>query len=499
MKPLSSSASIHIKDLHQLKHVHIIGVGGTLMGNFASFLKSQGIRVTGSDLKIYPPMCDVLKAADVEIFEGYSARDFFSTVDLIVVGNVIRKDNPEAQAALASERPCVSLPEFMEYFWLEKRKNIVIAGTHGKTTTTSLMIHVLKNAGVKPSYFVGGVAPQVPKSFHVDEGELFVLEGDEYDTVFWDKVPKFFHYCPNDVILTSIEFDHADIYNSLEDVKNAFRGLLRRIRSNSAQNDSHEGHLIAYAESENIQELLKENIFKGSVITYGLKDSTANLKADYQVELKDEPGRYVFYKGDSKLTEIQMQLFGRHNALNALSVYLEYKYNLQLDEDKILEGLRTFKGVKRRLEMVANVNDIQVLDDFAHHPTAVKETLFALKQKYPTSRLLIAFEPRSATSRRKIFQKEYAQVFEEGLRPEDRLWLAKPYDQSLISEENRFSTDELVNSLRNKNINVSIIQSIQQTAQDIAAFAEPGDVIAFLSNGSFDGLMPLVVEKLSGR
>jgi UDP-N-acetylmuramate: L-alanyl-gamma-D-glutamyl-meso-diaminopimelate ligase len=318
--------------LHQFKHVHIIGVCGTLMGSFAAFLRRSGIRVTGSDQNVYPPMSDVLTQAGVELVSPYDAGNLDrigGKPDLVVVGNVISKGNPEMAAFQARGDRYVSLPEFMEQNLLPGTRNLVVAGTHGKTTTSSLLAHVLASGAKKPSYFIGGVSQSLPHSFHVEQkGQYFVLEGDEYDTAFWDKVPKFNHYLPNDVILTSVEFDHADIYADLAAVKRAFSGLISRIRPN--------GRLIACVETENVREKVREA--KVPVITYsrnsadyadytfsGLVSSAAGIEFD------------VFYRSE-KIDRLSLQLPGEHNALNALAVYIECR-ELGLSTSEIKAGL----------------------------------------------------------------------------------------------------------------------------------------------------------------
>jgi UDP-N-acetylmuramate: L-alanyl-gamma-D-glutamyl-meso-diaminopimelate ligase len=424
-----------LQSLSQFKHVYIIGVCGTLMGSFAAFLRRAGIRVTGSDQNVYPPMSDVLTKAGVELFSPYSAetlQKIEGKPDLVVVGNVISKGNPEMMAFAERGDAYVSLPEFMETHLLPATRNLVVAGTHGKTTTSSLLAHTLVECGEKPSYFIGGVSASLPHSFHVDSGRTFVLEGDEYDTAFWDKVPKFNHYLPNDTILTSVEFDHADIYADLAAVKKAFSGLLSRIRDG--------GRLIACIETANVRELIKES--KVPVITYSRNESD---HADYtfkNLAATAEGCAFDVMKGAQKLERVEIQLSGEHNALNALAVYIECR-ELGISGDRICSGLKTFKGIKRRQEERGEVRGVLVVDDFAHHPTAVRETLNALKMKYPNRRLLTVFEPRSATSRRKVFQQEYTEAFDRS----DDTFIAVAFDVSKIAADQQFSSQELVAGL----------------------------------------------------
>jgi UDP-N-acetylmuramate: L-alanyl-gamma-D-glutamyl-meso-diaminopimelate ligase len=456
------------------------------MGSFAAFLRRAGIRVTGSDQNVYPPMSDVLKQAGVELISPYDATNLErigGKPDLVVVGNVIGRSNPEMAAFMERGDVYVSLPEFMERHLLPSTRNLVVAGTHGKTTTSSLLAHVLAVSGKQPSYFIGGVSGSLPHSFHVEQGgAFFVLEGDEYDTAFWDKVPKFNHYLPNDVILTSVEFDHADIYADLSAVKQAFRGLISRIRP--------EGRLIACVETENVRELLKEA--QVPVIRYareageGVDYSFRNLRSDTQGIRFD-----VCHHGVA-VDELLLPMPGEHNALNALSVWIECR-QLGLSSREIRSALASFSGIRRRQEERGEPGGVLVIDDFAHHPTAVRETLAALADKYSGRRMLAVFEPRSATSRRKVFQKEYTEAFDRA----DEIFVAVAYDQSKIPVDQQFSSQELVEGLRARRKTADFFDTVDEGVNRVASRARPGDVIAVLSNGGFGGFIPKLLEQLS--
>ena len=471
--------------LNQFKHVHVIGVCGTLMGAFASFLRREGIRVTGSDQNVYPPMSDVLQQAGVELFSPYGPENLErigGVPDLVVVGNVISKGNPEMEAFQKRGDPYVSLPEFMERHLLPATRNLVVAGTHGKTTTSSLLAHVLSAAKKRPSYFIGGVSQSLPHSFHSErDASYFVLEGDEYDTAFWDKVPKFNHYLPNDVILTSVEFDHADIYSDLAAVKVAFSGLINRIRPG--------GRLIACTETANVRELIEQAHVP--VITYS---RNASDQADYGfsnlVTSGDGVEFDVLYRS-KPVDRVRIQLPGEHNALNALAVYIECR-ELGLSSSDIVAGLASFKGIKRRQEERGEVGGVMVIDDFAHHPTAVRETLKALRAKYSGRRLLAVFEPRSATSRRKIFQREYGEAFDLA----DQIMIAVAFDQSKIPADQQFSSQELVADLVGRGKPASFFGTVEEGVKIVADAARPRDVVAVLSNGGFGGFIPKLLEAL---
>lgn len=481
-------AKTSLPRLDSLKHVHIVGVCGTLMGAFAAFLRRRNIRVTGSDQNVYPPMSDVLSAARVELFNGYRAENLsqFSTrPDLVVIGNVIRSDNPEARLAIDSGYAYTSLPEAMEALMLTSTRNRVVAGTHGKTTTSTLLSFVLSELGRKPNYFIGGVPVDLPYSFNVesiDKDHDFVLEGDEYDTAFWDKVPKFNHYLPDDVILTSVEFDHADIYADLDAVIRAFQGLVSRIRSG--------GRLIACLEYAPIHDLIKQA--KVPVLTYGTSSkSGARFTLGKVVATRDGGIEFDVCDGGKKVDHVVLSIPGEHNALNALAVYILCKES-GFDLSRVRAALQKFQGVKRRQEVRGVVSNVTVIDDFAHHPTAVRETLRALRAKYPRGRLIAVFEPRSATSRRKIFQRDYAEAFDCA----GGVFIAMPYDQSRIAANDQFSSDELVADLNARGGNAAVFDSVDAGVEKVADFAEPGDVVAVLSNGGFGGFIGKLMDRL---
>lgn len=484
-----------LPNLDSLKHVHIIGVCGTLMGAFAAYLKRQGLEVTGSDQNVYPPMSDVLVKAGVRLFSGYRAENLSemkTRPDLVVIGNVIQAVNLEARAAIDGGYIYTSLPEAMEHLMLQKTRNILAAGTHGKTTTSSMLAHVLNFCGEDPSYFIGGVPTDLPFSFNVssvDAGRPFVLEGDEYDTAFWDKVPKFNHYLPDDVILTSVEFDHADIYKDLDAVKSAFLGLMKRIRPG--------GRLIACVDYSSVVELMGECASSVKLLTYGRAQSEGGSKKGcehYRVEnLKSVDGLLSFDVtcNGVRLETLVLQMPGEHNALNALSVWIECR-ELGLDSRKVRDALAVFRGVKRRQEVRGEVRGVLVIDDFAHHPTAVRETLQALKAKYEGRRLVTVFEPRSATSRRKIFQDDYARAFGAA----DQIFIATPYDQSKIPAAEQFSTSQLIDDMKKRGSNACEFSKVEEGIQLVVRAALAGDVIAVLSNGGFEGFIPKLLDAL---
>lgn len=483
------SKKIDLPQLSTLKSVHVIGVCGTLMGAFAAYLKRSHIHVTGSDQNIYPPMSEVLGKAGVELYSGYRVENLRGgeRPDLVVVGNVIRSDNPEAREAIDQGYCYSSLPEAMERLFLSETRNLVVAGTHGKTTTSSLMAHILVSCHKNPSYFIGGVSHDLPFSFHlasIQKGKLFVLEGDEYDTAFWDKVPKFNHYLPDDVILTSVEFDHADIYPDLAAVLRAFEGLVSRVRSG--------GKIIACYDYPNIRVLMERSVVP--VISYGRSMDAQTRYTPGNVLFEASVTRFEVLDRGKKVDEITIQLPGIHNVLNALAVWIQCQ-DLEVDSQEMRNAFQTFRGVKRRQEVLGVVQDVVVIDDFAHHPTAVRETLVALKAKYPQRRLIAVFEPRSATSRRKIFQKDYALAFSGS----DIIFISNPYDQTRIASEDQFSSGQLVADLKKLGKEAYLMDTVEEGVQAVSSMARPGDLITVLSNGGFGGFNTLLLESLKRR
>jgi len=476
-----------LPDFKSLKHVHIVGVCGTLMGAFAAYLKRSGMRVTGSDQNVYPPMSDVLRDAGVELYSGYQAANLSATgkePDLVVIGNVIRSDNPEARGAIDGGMAYASLPEAMEKLLLSKTRNLVVAGTHGKTTTSSILSYVLVSCRKDPSYFIGGVCQDLPYSFNVsstETGRPFVLEGDEYDTAFWDKVPKFNHYLPDDVILTSVEFDHADIYADLAAVERAFDGLVSRVREG--------GRLIACVDYASVRGLIKKA--QVPVITYGSDLSHGARFTPSKVRSENGETIFEILDGRKVVEEIRLQIPGNHNVMNALAVWIECR-ELGIPSAEIRAAMLSFSGVKRRQEVRGEVRGVMVIDDFAHHPTAVRETLKALRAKYPERRLVTVFEPRSATSRRKIFQQEYSLAFQEA----DEIYIAKPYDQTRIDPNEQFSSEQLVEDLGRASKSAHVLETVDQGVLQVARAAKNGDLIAVLSNGGFGGFIPKLLEAL---
>ncbi|MFM6927644.1 MAG: UDP-N-acetylmuramate:L-alanyl-gamma-D-glutamyl-meso-diaminopimelate ligase [Bdellovibrio sp.] len=461
-------------------HIHLMGICGTAMASLAGLLKDRGFKITGSDMNPYPPMSTQLESLGISIQKGYKKENLHPTPDFVIVGNVISANNEEAQELLKLGVPYTSLPKAMGEFIIENRESVVISGTHGKTTTTSMMAWVAEEAGKKPGFLIGGIPKNFSQSFKNPEGNLFIIEGDEYDTAFFDKVPKFVHYRPKHAILTSVEFDHADIYKDLQAVKDSFAKLMHLIPEN--------GTLLACAEDANVMELRKLCKAKNS-FTYGFKDN-ADFRAKVLFQNEKGIGFEVHYKGEI-LGPYNMQITGDYNILNATAVVAMSKC-LGFSENRIQIALESFEGVKRRQEILGEPNGILVIEDFAHHPTAVRETVKGIQKKYPNRKVFSIFEPRSATSRRKVFQQDYVAAF----KGSHEVMLAKAFDQSKIDEENRFSSHELIADLKASGVTAEDFDGADQIVAALKSRAKRGDVILIMSNGGFDGIYTKLMKAL---
>ncbi len=451
-------------------HVHLMGICGTAMASLAGLLKDRGYKVTGSDQNVYPPMSTQLQNMGIEIMQGFKKENLNPRPDLVIVGNVISKKYEEAQALLASDIPYTSLPNAMGELVIADRHSIVVAGTHGKTTTTSLTSFIAESLGLKPGFLIGGISKNFSVSYQLPTGDWFVIEGDEYDTAFFDKVPKFVHYRPRSVILTSIEFDHADIYRDLDHVKEAFIMLMKLIPE--------DGCLIYNAEDENIKSILKYTKCK-NLKGYGLS------KGDFQAHNVVVDGietRFEIHHG-GEVSHVRLKMLGDYNIKNVTAAFA-LSHELKWNEAQVLSAIEKFEGVKRRQEIIGTPNNITVIEDFAHHPTAVKETILSIQKRFPSAKVFSIFEARSATSRRKVFQKDYVDAFSKA----QVVLLPPPFNQESIVEADRFSIDELISDLKAKNVDVSLCKSTDDIVEKIKARAHPGDVVLVMSNGGFDGI-----------
>jgi len=471
--------------IEQVQHVHLVAVAGVAMAALAGMLKQRGFRVTGSDEAVYPPMSTVLARLGIAVMEGYRAENLLPRPDLVVIGNKVSRDNAEVRAVLSAGLPYVSLPEALAELFIAGKQSLVVAGTHGKTTSTAMLGCVLEQAGLDPSVVVGGESLDFHGNFKLGGGPHFVIEGDEYDTAFFDKGPKFLHYRPAAAILTAVEFDHADIYRDLDAVKASFRQLVALLPPGAP--------LVTAAAFPHAIELARAAT-QARVLTFGVvsvgRDGAddAVARADWLgTDLRDgEQGLTLSVtRQGSRVGDLRLQVPGAMNAANALGVYA-LAHELGLAHDVIAAGLARFSGVARRQERVGEFGGVTVIDDFAHHPTAVAGTLAALRGRYPRRRLWGVFEPRSNTSRRRIFQRDYVAA----LAAADRVIVGGVFEKQTdaVAAEELFSPEQLVADLAARGVAARSLAASEAIAAVIAAEAQPGDVVVLMSNGSFGGL-----------
>jgi len=465
------------------KHIYLIGICGTAMASLAGLLQLKGHRVTGSDQAAYPPMSDLLRKLDIPLAEPFAERNLEPRPDLVIVGNAMSRGNIELEYVLDERIPFTSLAHVIHEEFLPGRESLVVAGTHGKTTTTSMLAWIYEvasqqNAALKPSFLIGGVAENFGTSFQLSEGQPFILEGDEYDTAFFDKGPKFMHYFPDALVLTHVEFDHADIYKDLDAVKTAFKRLVNLV--------PRRGRIVAFDGSPNVDECVSRAFCK--VERYGFKHGSY-----WRIEGLEHEGstmRWRVLREESPWAELTMRMAGAHNALNATAA-AALAAGQGIQTEAITEALATFRSVKRRLEVKAEIDDVTIIDDFAHHPTAIRETLKALREAYPDRRLWAVLEPRSNTLRRNVFERELV----ESLSLADRVVIAGVFKMENIREVERLHPEAVVNALRNAGRDAVLLRDADTIVEAMAPELRAGDVVAILSNGGFDG----IYEKLPRR
>ena len=464
--------------MEDIKNIYLIAICGTGMAALAGLLKGAGHRVSGSDANIYPPMSTLLENAGIPVLPGYRKENITSDIDLVIVGNAVSKTNEEVQAVLDAGLEYTSFPEALAHFFLVGRKSLVVTGTHGKTTTTSLLSWVLQASGRKPGFMVGGWLKNFDNNHQVPEGDYFVTEGDEYDSAFFDKGPKFLHYRPDASILTGIEFDHADIFEDLDQIKDAFRKYVSLIRP--------DGVILVRHADANIQDVLGEAVCR--IETYGYSEG-----ADWRIEDYRFEGGYGYFSlsfQGEKRADFQLAMIGRHNVENAAAV-AALCLGLGLTPDEINAAFKSFQGIKRRQEVVGVKNGVTVLDDFAHHPTAIRLTLEAVKEAYPGQRLWAVFEPRSATSRRKVFEQDFPDSFLAA----DQVVFGGPFASEKIKKEDRLDPERVVDLIRQKGVNANFIAEVDDIVAFIAENVESGDVVLVMSSGGFGGIHQKILDQ----
>jgi len=470
-------------DWSKIERVHLIGVCGTGMGSFAGMLKAAGHRVTGSDENVYPPMSTQLERWGIEVMAGYRAENLDrARPDLVVVGNVVRAVNPEAAAMRERGLPHVSFPQALGDRFIAPRHGVVVAGTHGKTTTSAMMAALLHHAGRDPSFLVGGVTRDFDSNFRLAAGAHFVVEGDEYDTAYFDKGPKFLHYRPRTAVFTSCELDHADIYRDEAHYESAFERFVDLLPA--------DGFLAACARYASVRRIAGRA--RCRVETYGVGVEEADWQA-LGLSLGPDGARFALARRGARLADVLLPVGGAHNVENALGVAAAATA-LGLAPTEIAAGLAAFRGVRRRQEVRGTAGGVTVIDDFAHHPRAVKETLAAIRGRYPEGRILAAFEPRSNTSRRNLHQHDYAS--RETWGPAAEVFVLQPALTQSVPEAERLDVEAVVAGIAAAGLPARAFPDVDAMVPAIVASAHAGDVVVAMSNGAFGGIWGRLLEAL---
>src|SRR5271165_1563727 len=469
--------------MNDRKHIQLIGICGTAMASLAGMLKQRGFRVTGSDAAAYPPMSDFLRELGIPVAQPFDPRNLEPRPDVVVVGNAMSRGNVELEYVLDQRIPFCSLPQILHDEFLRGKEVLVVAGTHGKTTTTSMLAWIFQSAGLQPSFLIGGIAENFGSSFQLGQGTHFILEGDEYDTAFFDKGPKFLHYFPDSLILTSVEFDHADIYKDLDAVETAFKRLVNLV--------PRRGRIVAFHPNDLSGHSIDRCLQKAfcPVERYGVSLHVAWKIAD--LKLGEERTSWSVVRDGEPWADFQFPLGGEYNVWNATAA-AALAANYGIPKEVIGQALQTFRSVKRRLEVKAEVNGITIIDDFAHHPTAIEQTIRALRARYPQSRLWVVLEPRSNTMRRNVLQDALAR----SLALADEIVVAAIFKSEAIPEAERLDLNRVAGEIQKQGKPARILADADAIVSAIAPELRPRDVVAILSNGGFGGIYEKLPQRL---
>jgi UDP-N-acetylmuramate: L-alanyl-gamma-D-glutamyl-meso-diaminopimelate ligase len=476
----------HVKELPPIKKVYLIGIAGTAMASLAGMLQARGYEVAGSDEHVYPPMSTYLERLGIEVLDGYT-KDHLVTFhpDLVVIGNVASPANAEAAGTLELDLPYTSMPEAIHQLFIKGKHSIVVAGTHGKTTTTSLMAWLLESAGRDPSMVVGGIPLNFNQNFKLGNGSEFVIEGDEYNTSFFDKGPKFLHYGANTLLVNNIEFDHGDIYANLDAIIDAFRKGAQQVAPNDL--------IVANGDDSNVLSLRQDA--RARWLTFGTSRGCDIFASD--AEFTPEGTAFTAWWEGREWFRFRTTLSGEHNIVNALADVAIARLR-GLSAEEIQRGLETFQGIKRRMEVRGVERGVTVIDDFAHHPTAIDTTVAGAKRRYPGRRIWALFEPRSITSSRKEFESAYIKAFHQA----DRVIIGPIFHKGRY--ETRYGLDKMMSvatiaeRLNADSIRAEQIDDIDAIADVVAREAQPDDVILVMSSGAFGGIHEKILERLRG-
>ena len=467
------------------KHIHMIGIGGSAMAPLAGMLRERGFKVTGSDAGVYPPSSTLLESLGIPYATAFDPQNLNPAPDLIVVGNAISRGNIEVEEMLDRRLPHRSLPEILGEEFLPGKHSIVVTGTHGKTTTTALLAWTFHVAGKHPNFLVGGVAENFGKSYGLEGGQEFILEGDEYDSAYWDKAAKFFHYAPDDLIVTSVEFDHADIYADFDVYQLAFRRLVNLV--------PRRGRVIAWGDSgagPAVRQVTEKAFCP--VITYGFEPTNDWIASDVAID-NDQMHFRVHYRNEF-FGEFLLNATGRHNVLNSLAVLIVAQ-GRGIRREEIQRAFAAFESVKRRMDVKGEIDDILVVDDFAHHPTAIRATIEAARLRWPGRKLWAILEPRSNSMRRRVFQEALPQSLALG----DHVILGSVHRAGLLADGQRLDPETVASDVRSLRKDAQVFPNADAIAEYLSNQAQPGDLLLVMSNGSFDGLCEKLLKRLAAR
>jgi len=460
-----------------IKSVHFVGICGTAMASAAAAMREKGFAVTGSDQNVYPPMSTFLAERGIEVLNGYAERNLAHRPDLVVVGNAISRGNPEAEHVLDHKLRFCSLPELLKEFFIRGRRSIVVAGTHGKTTTTSLLTWVFEHNGLNPSYLIGGIPNNLSQGARFTDSPWFIIEGDEYDTAFFDKRSKFIHYLPEIGVVNNLEYDHADIFENLEAIRKSFSHFIRLIPRN--------GLLLGNGDDSNVAPLL--NVTHCPVKRFGLGEG--NAVGAFNIRYGPTASEF-----EIPSFKFHLNLAGELNVRNAMAVIACGKH-CGLKNHQIQSAFDTFKGIKRRMEVRGIAGGVTVVDDFGHHPTAIRETLKALRLKYPRERIWAVFEPRSNTTRRNVFQTELVGAFADA----DAVVVAEVARLEQLAADQRLDPEKLIRDLSASGRNAAYLPDVDSIVAHVSKGAQGGDVVCVFSNGGFGGIHGKLLERLARR
>jgi len=463
-----------------VESIYLIGIGGAAMAPLAGMLAERGYRVSGSDTGVYPPASTLLRSLGVAWKDGFGEENLTPPADLVVIGNSVSRGNPEVELVLDHKIPYRSLPEMLREFFLPGHDSLVVAGTHGKTTTTALLAWIFQCAGRRPDFLIGGVAENFGKSYGLGGGREFIIEGDEYDSAFFDKGPKFLHYRPDDLVITSLEFDHADIYADLAAIETQFRRLVNLV--------PRRGRIVCWGESDTVRGVVAKAFCP--VETYGFGADNDWVAGD--LEFCDGATQFRVAAGGVERGRIRLPMAGRHNVLNSMAA-MAIAHGRGIPREAIEEALATFRGVARRMQVRGEAAGVTVVDDFAHHPTAIRATIEGARDRWPGRRIWAAFEPRSNTMRRRLFEQELA----DSLALADGAVLGAVNRAQLLSDEERLSPERVLARVRSAGRRAEAFGSGDAIAEFLAAEVRAGDVVLALSNGSFDGLCEKLLARLN--